>query len=140
MEGHESRHQRNARFPAERDRIEKVLACVPFLEARQNRIVYRLDGADDEETPRVAQLGEQITVAKQMLDLDRDVEGDRWMRGMQRPHDTSRVSGTVQEIRIAESDVPCAGADLGGDIGQDDLGLNDPELTLVHRHDRTVPA
>ncbi len=30
--------------------------------------------------------------------------------------------------------------DLGGNIGEHDLGLHDTELSVVDRHDRTVPA
>src|SRR5690349_23602927 len=75
-----------------------------------------------------------------MLDLDRDVEGDIGVGGMQRPDDAPRVARPVEEIRIAERDVARPGENLRIDVGQDDLGLHDAELAVVDRDDWTVPA
>jgi hypothetical protein len=47
---------------------------------------------------------------------------------------------TVEEIRIAERDMPRAFPDLRADVIQHDVGRYDPELPLVDRNDRTVAA
>ena len=62
------------------------------------------------------------------------------MRRVQGLHDAHGVRRAVEEIGIAEGDVPRAGGDLRGDVGQHDVGLHDAELPLVDRHDRTMPA
>ena len=77
---------------------------------------------------------------KQMLDLDRDVVADSGvLRGKSLYH-PCRVSRTVEEIRIAERDVRRTGRHLGSHVGHHHIDGHDPELALVHRHDRTVAA
>src|SRR5262245_5401265 len=50
------------------------------------------------------------------------------------------VRGTIEEIRIAKRDVLSARRHLGVDVGQHDIRLDDAELTVVDRHDRTMAA
>ena len=75
-----------------------------------------------------------------MLDLDHDVVGEPRPLAGERLDDAARVRGTVQEVGIAERDVLRASGDLGADIAEHSLRLHDPELPVVHRHNRTVPA
>jgi len=62
------------------------------------------------------------------------------VRRVQRRHDPHRVRRAVEEIGITEGDVLGAGGHLRRHVGEHDLGLDDAELSLVDRHDRTMPA
>jgi DNA ligase D-like protein (predicted 3'-phosphoesterase) len=79
-------------------------------------------------------------VAQHVLDLDRDVVGDARVCGRQRPHDALGMARPVQEVGVTERDVLRTGSDLGGDVGQDDLGRDHAEAPVVHRHDRAMTA
>ena len=46
----------------------------------------------------------------------------------------------VEEVGIAEGDVPGAGGDLRPHVGHDDVDRDDPKAAVVDGHDRTVPA
>ena len=59
---------------------------------------------------------------------------------MERFDDPHRVRGTVEEIWIAERDVPRAAGDLRRDVGEDDARRDDAELPVVNRHDRAMAA
>ncbi len=50
------------------------------------------------------------------------------------------VTDAVEEVGIAEGDVPRAGRHLGADVAEHDVNRDDPEAAVVDRHDRTVPA
>jgi len=77
---------------------------------------------------------------QQMLDLDRHVVRDPRVRRVQPIDNAAGVRGAVEEIRIAEGDVPRARCHLVRDVGEDDSLLHDAELAVVDRHNRTVPA
>ena len=79
-------------------------------------------------------------MAEQVLDLDRHVVGDARVGRVKRLDEPHRVCRSIEEIGIAERDVPRPGGDLRRDIGEHDVQLDDPELPVIHRHDRTVPA
>ena len=59
-----------------------------------------------------------------------------------RPFDDDRdgMADPVEEIRVAEGDVPRAGGDLRPHIGEHDVAGDDTEPPVVDRHHRTVPA
>ena len=50
------------------------------------------------------------------------------------------MGGAVEEIGVAERDVPGARRHLLSDVGDDHVHRHDAEPALVHRHHRTVPA
>ena len=54
--------------------------------------------------------------------------------------DRHRVADTVEEVRVAERDVPGARRDLRANVGHDDVDRDDAESAVVDRHDRTVAA
>jgi hypothetical protein len=59
---------------------------------------------------------------------------------MQGFDDGCGVAGTVEEIRIAESDVFGAGSHLAANILQDDILLYHAKSPVVHGDHRAVPA
>ncbi len=77
---------------------------------------------------------------QKMLDLDGDIVGDFRKLAMQGLDDANCVRGPVEEVRIAERDVPGAGRDLLADVGQNDIRLHNAEGPLIHRDHRTMPA
>ena len=90
--------------------------------------------------PVRASTGSSVAVAQQVLDLDRDVVGQRRMPRVQRLDDAPRVRRAVEEVGIAEGDVLGAGGDLLIDVGEHDVDRHDAELAVVDRHDRAMPA
>ena len=70
---------------------------------------------------------------QEVLDLDRDVVAHARVRFVQPFDDPHRVRRTVEEVGIAECDVPRATGDLGGDVGGDDVRLHDAKLSGVDR-------
>jgi len=50
------------------------------------------------------------------------------------------VSGAVQEVRVAERDVRCAGLDLLANVLEDDVGRDRAESSCVDRHHGAVAA
>ena len=111
-----------------------------LVEQGQDAIVDGLDRACHEEAAGLAQPGQPIAVVEQVLHLDGHIVGQLRMRKVERLDNAKRVRRTVEEIWIAEREVLRARRDLGGNIGEHDLGLHDTELSVVNRHDRTVPA
>src|SRR5215510_2196310 len=77
---------------------------------------------------------------QQVFHLDYDVVSHIGKFAMQRFNDPSRVSRTIEEIRIAERDVAGTLFDLRTHIGEDRFYGHDPELAVVDRHDRAMPA
>ena len=59
---------------------------------------------------------------------------------MERLDELERVADAVEEVRIAERDVPRAGGDLPPHVFQHDVALNHAKAPAVDRHDRTMPA
>ena len=79
-------------------------------------------------------------MAKQVLDLDRDVVAQGRVLLVERPDDRDRVADAVPEIRIAERDVRGARRDLAAHVLEHHLARHHPEPALVDRHDRTMTA
>ena len=79
-------------------------------------------------------------MAQQVLDLDRDVVGEVGMLAVERLDDWQRVADAVEEVRVAEGDVPRPGANLAADVLEHDLARDDAEAAAVHRRDRAVAA
>ena len=75
-----------------------------------------------------------------MFDFNGRVVGDFGEFGMERFHDAHGVRGSVEEIGIAESDVPRARGDLLPDVLDHHFALHYTKLTFVHRNHRTMPA
>ena len=140
MKRDERGNERHARGATDRNRLEKIGARVAFVEKRQHAVVQRFDRARHERAAAGREPRQQPPVLKQMLDLDGDVEADLGMRRVHGVDDVHGVGRTVEEVRIAKGDVVRARRDLRGDVGQDDLGLHHAELSLIHGHDRAMPA
>src|SRR5262249_43629411 len=79
-----------------------------------------------------------LAMLEDVLDLGRHVEGDLGMRRMERAGDGHGVAHAVEEVGVAEREVPRAGGDLLMGVGEDDLARDDEEAALVDRRDRTV--
>jgi hypothetical protein len=62
------------------------------------------------------------------------------MAPVQLIHNPHRVDRAVEEVWIAEGNVFGSCRDLLVDVLQHDLGLNDPEPTLIDRNNRAVPT
>ena len=118
----------------------EIGAGMSFVEERQNVIVDGFDGGRDKRTARIAQLRQTVRVLEQMLDLDRHVVRDARELLRKPRDDCRRVSDAVEEVRIAERDVPGAGSDLAADVSHDDIDGDDAEPAIVDGHDRTVAA
>src|SRR6476660_8056829 len=79
-------------------------------------------------------------MAQQVLHLDRHVVGRLGELSRKAANDRFSVTNAVEEIGIAECDVARARGNLRSHVGQHDLGRNDAEAAVIHRHDWTVPA
>src|SRR6185436_19660667 len=115
-------------------------ARVPLVEEREHAVVDRLDRARDKRAPGLGELRHQIGMAKQMLDLDRDVVADLRMLRVQGARDPHRVRRAVEEVGIAKGNVSGARRNLVVEISENDLRLDDAELAFVDRDDRAMAA
>ncbi len=139
-EGHERRRQRQPCVPAERRGTLEAGARVTLLQLLEHLVVNRLDRARHERAASLAEHGEQVGVREEMFDLDRDVVRDLGKLRMERAHDREGMPDPVEEVGIAEGNVPCSGRDLPPHVRQDDLGRHDAEAPVVDRNDRAMPA
>ena len=136
----ERRMQRDAGVAAQPGRAREILAGVALVEALEDAVVHRLHRARHQQAAGRRELGQYSGVANQVLDLDRDVVAQLRMLRVQRAHQRQRVTGSVQEVRVAERDVARAGAHLAADVLEHDGARDDAEPPAVDGHDRTVPA
>ena len=136
----EGGRQRQAGRPAHGDGALDVRARVPLAQPRQHGVVERLHRARDQDAARGAQFRKQARVGEEVLDLDRDVEGQVRELARNPSRDVERVARAVEKVRIAEGDVSGASLDLRADVGQDDVGGNDAKAAVVDGHNRTVAA
>ena len=90
--------------------------------------------------PACGQRGQVRAVTQQVLDLRGDVERDVGPLGVEIARHRERVRRPVEEVGIAEGDVPGARLDLLADVGQHDLARHREEPPAVDRRDRAVPA
>src|SRR6185295_2240051 len=140
VEGNEGGRQRHAGAAAEGHRVDEAGARVPLVEEREHAVVDRLDRARDKRAPGLGELRHQIGMAKQMLDLDRDVVADLRMLRVQGARDPHRVRRAVEEVGVAKGDVSGARRNLVVEISDNDLRLDDAELAVVDRDDRAMAA
>src|SRR5712671_2847157 len=76
----------------------------------------------------------------QMLDLNGYVVAEIWKFAMHGLDNRQRMRRSVEEIRIAECDVPRARRHLLPDVRKHYVAFHHAKRTVKHRHDRTVPA
>src|SRR6185312_3034355 len=75
-----------------------------------------------------------------MLNLDRHVISERRELTIHPLNDAHPMCGTVEEIRIAKSNVLGSSFYLLSYISDDDVSRNHAEGPVIDRHDWTVPA
>ena len=90
--------------------------------------------------PSAASSGRMRAVAQQVLDLGRDVEGQRGELGVQRARDREGVVGPVEEVGVAERDVGRPRRHLLADVREDHSRGTDEEAAAVDGRDRAVAA
>src|SRR6266404_6313392 len=137
---HKCRMKGHAKFAESLDDVQKILACVAFVEEFQNGIVYRLNRADDEETAGIAKRGEMLLIFAQVLDLDRYVVGELREFPVEFLNEFDGMTDAVEEVRIAERDMLRAGSRLAANVFENNIAADDSKDTFVYRHDRTMPA
>jgi hypothetical protein len=133
-------HEGETAGTARGNRFDEIGACVALLQHGERSVVNGFDSARDEQAARIAQSGKQMTILEQMFDLDGHVVTQRLELCMHSVDHADRVRGPVEKIGITERDVPRSRRDLRTDVGGDDVGLDNPELSFVNRHNRTVTA
>src|SRR5438105_9605851 len=79
-------------------------------------------------------------ILHQVLDLDGYIVGEMRILGVQPGDNGERVADAVEKVRITEGDVLRAGLHLAPNIFQYDLLLDDPEVPVIDRNNRAVPA
>src|SRR5262245_60333567 len=121
------------------DRLE-VGARVPFGERLEDLVVHGLHGARYERAAGFNEHWQRVLVLQQVLDLDRHVEGDVREFAPEAGKHRGGVADAVEEIRVAERDMPRARGNLRAYVGHHDLHGDDAEAAVVDRNDRTVTA
>src|SRR5882762_822796 len=76
----------------------------------------------------------------QVFDLDRYVVAELGKLLMHRLDNRERVRWPIEEIRIAERDVPRARSNLLADIRKNNVAFDHAKRAVIHRHDRAMPA
>src|SRR5947209_525233 len=111
-----------------------------FVEALENGVIDRFNGADHNEAAGIAEMREVLLVFAKMLDLDGDVVGDRGKFAMKSVDYFEGMLDAVEEIGIAERDMLRAGSDLLANVGEDDVAVHDAEDTFIDWHDGAMTA
>jgi hypothetical protein len=111
-----------------------------LFKAGEDVVVDALQRADDELAAGGGHLLPHFDVLEHVLYLCRAVEGQLRAALMERAYDRQRVPPAVEEVGIAERDVPRAHLRQVLDIAQDDLRLHDADAPVVHGGDRAMPA
>ena len=132
--------QRNARVAQDGERRDDVGPGMPLLEPGEDGVGQRFDRRDDEGATRRAEFGDESPLLEHVLDLRREVVAHVREFVMQRAHELHGVAGTVQEVRVAERDVPGAGRDQPADVRQHDVPRHREEPSTVHGRDGTMQA
>ena len=135
MKRNERRDDCEPRGAAQGNGLEKIRPRVSLLENRKDSIVQGLNRGRHERAARRSERRQQMTLLQEMFDLDGHVIGDLGVRGVESGHDPERVGWTVEEVGVAKGDMARARSDLGRDVGGDDFGLHQPELSVVDRDD-----
>jgi hypothetical protein len=104
-----------------RQEIRRPMTLVQYFE---RTFIEGFDGGGYEEAAGRLENPEQRSVPYEVLYLDGNVVGEAGPIARHRLDDPYRVSGTVEEVRIPEGDVPGARADLSADVFEHDFGLN----------------
>src|SRR5450755_241374 len=86
------------------------------------------------------QLLQQVTLFQEVLNLDGGVECKLRELLVQGARDAHSMRGTVEEVRVAESNVARTSFDLRADTGQHDLKRDREEASVIDRRDGTVQA
>jgi hypothetical protein len=94
----------------------------------------------DEQTAGIAQFVEMLGLAEQVLDFDGDVVTEPREFAVERLDNGQAVGWTIEKVGIAEGDVLSPGFDLTANIFEHYVALHDPEIAVIDRHDRTMPA
>ena len=122
------------------DRRALVGGDVTLVEAGQGRVVEALEGRHHEQAPGLREVGPQVGMGQDVLDLDRAVErhvGELLVDGA---HDPPGVLGPVEEVGVGEGQVLGPRRDLLLDVGEDRVERDHPDPAVVDDWHRAVPA
>jgi len=130
----------HAKRPKSAGNMQEILASVSLVERAENRVIEIFDSADDKQAAGFFQLGQARFVLSEMLDFYGDVVRYAGKLAMKFFHKLHGVSNTVEEIRIAERNVLCAGGDLLANILQHDIAAHDAKYAFVNRNNGAMAA
>ena len=110
------------------------------VQNRQDAVIDRLEGADHERTAGLGQLGQQVEVTQEVLDLDGGIEGQVRVAAMHRGDDPAGMMGCVEEVGVGEADMAGPGGHQLVDVGQDRVLGYGTDPPVVDDRDRAVPT
>ena len=111
-----------------------------FVQEAEGAVIDRFEGADNERTAGVGQLGEHLGVAQEVLDLDSGIEAETGVALVHPGHDPAGMARGVEEVGVGETDVTGPGRHQLVDVGQDDLLRHGTDAPGVDDRDRAVPT
>ncbi len=111
-----------------------------LVETLQDLVVDPLEGRDDEQAARAGQLLPDALVLQDVLHLGGAVEGEIREALVHGPDDAERVAHPVEEVGVAEGDVPGADGDEAGDVGEHDVLPDDADPAVVDGRHGAVAA
>ena len=76
-----------------------------FVQDAEGAVIDRFEGADNERTAGVGQLGEHLGVAQEVLDLDSGIEAETGVALVHPGHDPAGMARGVEEVGVGETDV-----------------------------------
>ena len=85
-------------------------------ESGQHIVVHRFHRSGHKCATRLYEQRQHCGLLQQMLDFDRDIVGDGGKLTGKHPEDTFRMADPIEEVRVAEGDVPRAGSNLGAHV------------------------
>ena len=139
-EGHQGRLQGDSRLVQDLERLGNVRGRVALAEPREDVVGCGLNCRDHEAAAGLGEAAEVGAMLQDVLDLRGEVVGHVGILVVERLGHATRVARAVQEVRIGEADVACAGGNLGAHVGQDGLGRHGEEAAAVDRNHGAVAA
>ena len=113
---------------------------MPLVELFEDVVAGRLECRHGEETTGRPQAGPDVAVAKDVLDLGGDVEGELGECSVHGLDHASGVMRAVEEIGIPEGDVAGSHVHEPSHIGEDDVVADQAGTPVVDHGHRAMPA
>src|SRR5690348_122622 len=111
-----------------------------FCQVSEDGIVNGFHGADHKKAATIPHHSQVLGMSQEVLDLDCNVEGKLRKFPVHGFNNGKRMGGSVEEIRIAKTDMLGAGLNLFANVFEYNLPLHNPEDAVVNGNNGAMAA